>query len=180
MPIEVGCTLIRSEEAHRRAFSLTPEYLSHFERGAAGGSRWFNEYGLQLTRGFRALKVWLSLKEHGVEKYGRIIQQNVDQCRYLVSLIEATPELEMMAPAPLNIVCFRYRADGLDEADLNRLNQAIMFELHEQGIAVPSYTMLDGRFAIRVAHTNHRTRYADFDLFVREVVRLGKEISDRI
>jgi len=176
MPIEVGCTLVRSEEAHRRAFSLTPEYLSHFERGAAGGSRWFSEYGLQLTRGFRALKVWLSLKEHGIEKYGRVIKQNVDQCRYLVSLIEATPELELLAPAPLNIVCFRYTAAGLDEAALNRLNQEIMFELHEQGLAVPSYTVLDGRFAIRVAHTNHRTRYADFDLLVREVVRLGQEI----
>ncbi len=180
MPIEVGCTLVRSEEAHRRAFSLTPEYLSHFERGAAGGSRWFNDYGLQLTRSFRALKVWLSLKEHGIEKYGRVIQQNVDQCRYLVGLIEAAPELELLAPAPLNIVCFRYTAPGFDEAALNRLNQEIMFELHEQGLAVPSYTLLDGRFAIRVAHTNHRTRYADFDLLVREVVRLGQERHDRI
>src|SRR5512143_1336208 len=175
MPFEVGCTLVRSEVAHRRAFSLTPEYLTHFERAAAGGSRWFNEYGLQLTRGFRALKVWLSIKEHGSAKYGRLIKQNVDQCRYLVSLIEATPELELMAPAPLNIVCFRYKATGLDDEALNQLNQEIMFELHEQGIAVPTYTTLDGKFAIRVAHTNHRTRYADFDLLVHEAVRLGKE-----
>jgi aromatic-L-amino-acid decarboxylase len=71
-------------------------------------------------------------------------------------------------------VCFRYKAAGLDEAALNRLNQEIMFELHEQGIAVPTYTTLNGRFAIRVAHTNQRTRYADFDLLVREVIRLGK------
>jgi aromatic-L-amino-acid decarboxylase len=176
MPFEVGCTLVRSETAHRRAFSLTPEYLTHFERGAAGGSRWFNEYGLQLTRGFRALKVWLSLKEHGSAKYGRLIKQNVDQCRYLVNLIEATPELELMAPAPLNIVCFRYKAAGLDADALNRLNQEIMFELHEQGIAVPTYTTLDGQFALRVAHTNQRTRREDFDVLVREVVRLGKEI----
>src|SRR5512143_1229378 len=176
MPFEVGCTLVCNEEAHRRAFSLTPEYLSHFERGAAGGSHWFNEYGLQLTRGFRALKVWLSIKEHGSAKYGRLIKQNVDQCHYLVGLIKATPELELMAPAPLNIVCFRYKAAGLDVEALNRLNQEIMFELHEQGIAVPTYTMLDGKFAIRVAHTNHRTRYEDFDLLVREVVRLGQEV----
>jgi glutamate/tyrosine decarboxylase-like PLP-dependent enzyme len=176
MPFEVGCTLVRSEQAHRRAFSLTPEYLSHFERGVAGGSHWFNEYGLQLTRGFRALKVWLSLKEHGIARYGRLIKQNVDQCRYLVKLIEATPELELMAPAPLNIVCFRYNANELDTEALNRLNQEIMFELHEQGIAVPTYTTLDGQFALRVAHTNQRTRSADFDLLVREVVRLGKEL----
>jgi glutamate/tyrosine decarboxylase-like PLP-dependent enzyme len=84
-----------------------------------------------------------------------------------------------MAPAPLNIVCFRYQAAGLDDEALNRLNQAIMFELHEQGIAVPTYTTLDGKFAIRVAHTNHRTRYKDFDLLVREVVRLGRELQGK-
>ncbi len=178
MPIEVGCTLVRSEEAQRRAFSLTPEYLSHFERGAAGGERWFNEYGLQLTRGFRALKVWLSIKEHGIAKYGRIIKQNVDQCRYLAELIESTPELELLAPAPLNIVCFRFQAAELDDAALNRLNQEIMFQLHEQGIAVPTYTLLDGKFAIRVAHTNQRTRYEDFDVLVSEVVRLGSEVMN--
>jgi aromatic-L-amino-acid/L-tryptophan decarboxylase len=176
MPIEVGCTLVRSETAHRRAFSVTPEYLSHFERGAAGGMHWFNEYGLQLTRGFRALKVWLSIKEHGIDKYGRLIKQNVDQCRYLVELIEATPELELMAPAPLNIVCFRYQVAGLDDEALDQLNQQIMFELHERGIAAPTYTTLNGKFAIRVAHTNHRTRREDFDLLVREVVRIGREL----
>jgi len=176
MPIEVGCTLVRSEEAHRHAFSVTPEYLSHFERGVAGGTRWFSEYGLQLTRGFRALKVWLSIKEHGIDKYGRLIKQNVDQCRYLVDLIESTPELELLAPAPLNIVCFRYRAAGFDDNMLNQLNQQIMFELHEQGIAAPTYTTLNGKFAIRVAHTNHRTRREDFEVLVREAVRIGNEL----
>ena len=129
MPIEVGCVLVRSEEAHRRAFSLTPEYLSHFERGVAGGSHWFNEYGPQLTRGFRALKVWLSLKEHGVAKYGRLIKQNVDQCQYLTELIQAAPELELLAPTSLNIVCFRFKAAGLNDEALNQLNRNIMFEL---------------------------------------------------
>jgi aromatic-L-amino-acid/L-tryptophan decarboxylase len=176
MPIEVGGTLVRNEEAHRRAFSLSPDYLASFERGAAGGPRWFYEYGLQLTRGFRALKVWLSLKEHGIEKYGRVIKQNVDQCRYLADLIDRTPQLERLAPAPLNIACFRFKAEGLDEPALNQLNRELLMRLHEQGIAVPTYTMLAGKFAIRVAHTNHRTRYEDFDLLVREVVRLGKEI----
>ena len=176
MPIEVGCVLVRSEQAHRRAFSVTPDYLAHFDRGVAGGSHWFNEYGPQLTRGFRALKVWLSLKEHGIEKYGRVIKQNVDQCRYLVGLIEASSTLELLAPAPLNIVCFRYNVPGWDDEALNRLNRNIMFELHERGIAIPTYTMLGDKFAIRVAHTNHRTRREDFDLLVREVERLGQAL----
>lgn len=177
MPFEVGCVLVRDKETHRLAFTLTPEYLAHFERGAASGSHWFNEYGPQLTRGFRALKVWLSIKEHGIAKYGRLIKQNVDQCRYLTWLIEASPELELLAPTSLNIVCFRYKAAKGDDAALNQLNEKIMMELHEQGIAVPTYTTLNGKFAIRVANTNHRSRREDFDVLVREVIRLGKELS---
>lgn len=176
MPYEVGCSLVRSEEAHRRTFSLTPDYLANLERGVAGGPRWFNEYGFQLSRGFRALKVWLSIKEHGIAKYGRLIKQNVEQVHYLADLIDRTPELERLAPAPLNIVCFRFKAAGRDNYALNHLNRELVMNLHEQGIAVPTYTTLNGKFAIRVAHTNHRTRREDFDVLVREVVRLGKEL----
>jgi glutamate/tyrosine decarboxylase-like PLP-dependent enzyme len=179
MPFEVGCVLVRDKETHRLAFTLTPKYLAHFERGAASGTHWFNEYGPQLTRGFRALKVWLSIKEHGIAKYGRVIKQNVDQCNYLTQLIQESPDLELLAPTVLNIVCFRYRMVNGDDENLNRLNEQIMMELHEQGIAVPTYTTLNGKFAIRVAHTNHRTRREDFDVLVREVLRLGKELSAR-
>ncbi len=177
MPIKVGCVLVRNKDAHRNAFTLTPEYLAHFEHGAAGGSHWFNGYGLQLTRGFRALKVWLSIKEHGITKYGRVIKQNVDQCNYLTQLIQTSPDLELLAPTALNIVCFRFKKAGSGDAALNHLNELIMMELHEQGVAVPTYTTLNGKFAIRVAHTNHRTRREDFDVLVREVIRLGKELS---
>ena len=176
MPYEVGCTLVRSEEAHRRTFSLTPDYLANLERGAAGGPRWFNEYGVQLSRGFRALKVWLLIKEHGIAKYGRLIKQNVDQAHHLAELIDRTPELERLAPVPLNIVCFRFNAAGLDDKALNQLNRELLMNLHEQGIAVPTYTLLNDKFAIRVAHTNHRTRREDFDVLVQEVVRLGKAL----
>ncbi len=92
LPFEAGCILVRREEDHRRAFSLTPDYLTHAERGLAGGSHWFSEYGVQLTRGFRALKVWMSIKEHGIDKFGRLILQNVHQARYLASLLDDAPE----------------------------------------------------------------------------------------
>ncbi|MCC7352807.1 MAG: amino acid decarboxylase [Anaerolineae bacterium] len=177
MPYEAGCALVRREEDHRRAFALTPEYLTHGgERGLAAGSQWFSDYGIQLSRGFRALKVWMSIKEHGIRKYGRLIRQNVEQARYLAGLVDAAPTLERLAPVPLNIVCFRYKADHLDEAALNRLNQEILVQLHESGIAVPSYTTLNGKYALRVAITNHRSRREDFDLLVREVMRLGSAI----
>jgi glutamate/tyrosine decarboxylase-like PLP-dependent enzyme len=177
MPIEIGCVLVRREADHRGAFSLTPEYLSHGgERGMAGGATWFSDYGVQLTRGFRALKAWMSFKAYGVRRYGRLIHQNVDQARYLVGLVDAAPGLERLAPAPLNIVCFRYNPGGLDDAALNALNQELLIRLHESGLAGPSYTTLNGRYALRAAITNHRSTREDFDVLVREVIRLGGEL----
>ncbi len=180
MPYEIGCVLVRHEEEHRKAFSLTPAYLTHGEggRGMTGGDLpWLCDYGFQLSRGFRALKAWMSLKEHGSRRYARLIQQNIDQVRYLAGLIDASPQLELSAPVTLNVVCFRYLEPGLDEGGLDALNKQILTELHEQGIAVPSGTIIRGKYVLRVAHTNHRSRRDDFDILVREVIRIGKELA---
>jgi aromatic-L-amino-acid decarboxylase len=176
MPYEIGCVLVRSEEDHRRAFSLTPAYLAHGEgsRGLTGlDVPWLSDYGFQLSRSFRALKAWMSLKEHGVRKYGRLIQQNIDQARYLAGLIETAPELELAAPASLNVVCFRYLRPGLEGAALDALNKEIEVALQEQGIAVVSGTALCGNYVLHMAHCNHRTRREDLDTLVREVIRIG-------
>ncbi len=180
MPYEIGCVLVRSEKDHRRAFSLTPAYLAHGEgeRGLSGVDLpWLSDYGFQLSRGFRALKAWMSLKEHGSRKYGRLIQQNIDQARYLGALIEAAPELELAAPVTLNVVCFRYVRPGLDDVALDGLNKQIEVELQEQGIAVVSGTRIRGRYVLHVAHCNHRSRRKDFDVLVNEVIRLGEELA---
>ena len=176
MPYEVGCALVRQEEEHRRTFSLTPDYLTHSDRGLAGGSIWFSDYGVQLSRGFRALKVWMSMKEHGAQKYGRLIQQNVDQARYLASHVEDMNELQLLAPVPLNRVCFRFVADDLDNESLNDLNKELLIDLYESGVAAPSYTVIDGKYALRVAITNHRSKREDFELLVREVIHIGKKL----
>ena len=176
VPYEAGCALVRREEDHRRTFSLIPDYLEHATRGAAAGSLWFSDYGIQLSRGFRALKVWMSMKEHGLHKYGRLIEQNVSQAQYLAELVEAAPELEHLAPVSLNIVCFRFVAAGLDDDTLNELNKELLIRLHESGIAVPSYTTIDGKYALRVSVTNHRSRRGDFDILVRQVVKLGEDL----
>ncbi len=178
MPIEVGCALVRNESDHLDAFSHNPDYLAHGgERGLASGAHWFSEYGIQLSRNFRALKVWMSIKENGIDKYGRLIQQNVDQAQYLAGLVDREPELERLAPVPLNIVCFRYHVPGMDEGALNLFNQELLIRLHESGMAAPSYTMLNGKYALRAAITNHRSQRADFDALVREVLRLGRELK---
>lgn len=173
MPYEVGCTLVRDQVAHRGTFSVTPAYLAALDRGIAAGGFPFAERGVQLSRGFRALKVWMSFKAHGLQAFARLIEQNVDQAAYLAELVRAHPRLELLAPAPLNIVCFRYAVPGKDDAGLNEMNQEILLRIQESGLAVPSHTVLDGRFAIRVAITNHRSRREDFDLLARAVVETG-------
>lgn len=173
MPYEVGCTLVRDQAAHRGTFTVTPAYLAAFDRGIAAGGFPFAERGVQLSRGFRALKVWMSFKAHGVDAFAALVDQNVRQAGYLVELVEAHPRLELLAPAPLNVVCFRYTAPGLDDAALNTVNQEILLRVQESGLAVPSHTQLGGRFAIRVAITNHRSRREDFALLAQAVVDTG-------
>ena len=175
IPFEAGCVILRSESAHRGTFSLTPEYLAHESRGLPAG-HWFSDYGLQLSRQFRALKVWMSIKEHGLDRFGRMIARNVEQAHYFGQLVESDPTLELMAPIGMDIVCFRFNPGNLNDEALNALNKEILMQLHEQGIAAPSYTTLHGRYCLRIAIANHRSRQEDFDLLAREVVRIGQEL----
>lgn len=179
IPFEAGCALVRHEAAHRNAFFLTPDYLARETgaRGIASGAFWFSDYGLQLSRSFRALKIWMSIKEHGLDKFGRMMARNVEQAHYLGKLIAAEPELELCAPIGLDIICYRFNPGGLNRERLERLNRDILSELHEQGIAAPSYTALKGVYCLRVAIANHRSRFEDFELLVRETLRIGRELD---
>jgi len=183
-PYEAGCVLVRSDAEHRAAFRYDAHYMTPSTRGlSAATSQQFTEYGPQLSRGFRALKVWMGIKEQGIDKFRRLIEQNVEQAAYLAELVEAAPELELLADVPLNIVCFRYRGEqnstigAVDDARLNALNEELLNLLQESGTAVPSHTVLDGRYAIRVAITNHRSRRADFDTLVAEVLARGRILA---
>lgn len=177
MPYDIGCTLIRSASAHQAAFATEASYLHKFDGGVARSEIVFGDYGPQLSRSFRALKAWMNLKAYGVEKFARLIAQNVQQAGYLAGLVTAAPKLELLAPVPLNVVNFRYRGTGSDEATLNALNERILIALQERGIAVPSSTMLRGRFAIRVAITNHRSRRQDFAALVMAAIAIGDEFT---
>ena len=179
VPYDVGCVVVRDEARLRGSFSPPASYLAALDRGIAGGGVAYGGLGPDLSRRFRALKVWMSLKEHGADRYGEQIEQNVDQAHYLASLIERHPELELAAPVPLNVVCFRYvpRDQTRADRDGNAVNREILMRLQEQGIAAPSSTVLDGRFAIRAAITNHRSTRADFDALVEAVAAIGREIT---
>jgi glutamate/tyrosine decarboxylase-like PLP-dependent enzyme len=177
IPFEAGCVLVRHDEAHRKTFSLIPEYLEHETRGLAAGRLWFSDYGLQLSRQFRALKVWMSIKEHGLDRLGRMMARNVEQAHYLGQLIENEQNMELLAPIGLNIVCFRYNPGRLDDETLNALNKEILIQLQEQGICAPSYTTLNGRYCLRAAIANHRSVQDDFDVLVGEAVRIGQNLT---
>jgi glutamate/tyrosine decarboxylase-like PLP-dependent enzyme len=176
MPYDVGCALVRSPEKHRGTFGYQAAYLNSQDRGLTAGPIWFSHYGLDLSRGFRALKVWFCLKEHGLKTYQALVEQNVAQARYLGELINADLRLELLAPVSLNIVCFRFKGGLEDETQLNAINNELLLRLQESGVAVLSSTLIGGRFALRAANVNHRSRREDFEILVREVVRFGEEI----
>ncbi len=171
-PFEAGCAILRDRDRHFATFALHGDYLEEKPRGIASGEYLF-DYGLELSRGFKALKVWMSLKEQGTAKFGRLIDQNIAQGAYLAQVIADEPRLELMAPTTINIVCFRYRIEGGDEAAIKALNTEILLRIQEEGTAVPTDTTVHGRHCLRVAINNHRTRRADLDLLVAEVLRLG-------
>jgi glutamate/tyrosine decarboxylase-like PLP-dependent enzyme len=176
-PFEVGCALIRDRNLHRGAFAVTPEYLQAAPRGIASGE-WLHEFGLQTSRGFGALKVWMALMEQGADKFGRLIDQNIDQAQYLAGLIAADPSLELIVPPEINIVCFRYNPGGLGEDGLKHLNGEIMIRLQEEGRAAVSDTVLGGRHCLRAAIVNHRTRRSDLAALVADVKRIAAAMTD--
>ena len=179
LPFEVACVLVRDAKAHRDTFTMRPSYLAETSRGVIAGGLPFAERGLELTRSFRALKVWMSFKTHGIDAFARLIEQNVNQARYCAALIEADPELELVAPVPLNIVCFRFAPQNANREILNQVNEEILLRIQESGLAVPSGTVIDGKFSLRVAITNHRSKREDFDLLVKAVSEIGHAVASQ-
>jgi glutamate/tyrosine decarboxylase-like PLP-dependent enzyme len=177
MPYEIGCILVKHPDAHRAAFTLRPEYLSQEVRGLASFDKWPTEYGVELSRGFRALKAWMSIKEHGVAKYREVLLKNVHQARYLESLIEKTDQFEVLAPVSLNVVCFRYNPGNLSEKELEEFNTELLLRVQESGIAVFSSTSVKGKYALRVANTNQRSTYSDFDLLLSTLIEFSGLIA---
>ena len=169
VPYDAGFLLVRDGERHFEAFAARAAYLQRESRGTAGGPPWPCHFGPDLSRGFRALKTWFTLKVYGTARLGEVISRTCVLAQYLRRRVEQTPELELAAPVQLNIVCFRYRS-----VDSDQVNARIAIEIQESGIAVPSTTTIDGRLAIRAAIVNHRTQSCDLDALIEAVVKFGK------
>ena len=169
VPYDAGFILVRDGTQHRATFTNPAAYLRREIRGLAAGSSWFCDFGPDLSRGFRALKTWFTIKVHGTAQIGAVISKTCELAQYMKRQIEAHPDLELLAPVQLNIVCFRYRC-----ADPNPINAAIVVDLQESGIAAPSTTVLDGRLAIRAAIVNHRTEACDIDAALEATIKFGR------
>jgi aromatic-L-amino-acid/L-tryptophan decarboxylase len=172
VPYDAGFLLVRDGRQHRETFSAPAAYLCRETRGLAAGSPWPCDLGPDLSRGFRALKTWFTLKTYGTDRLGAMIGRTCALAGYLEARIQAEPRLALLAPVQLNIVCFRYRA-----ADANEVNRNIVIDIQESGIAAPSTTILDGQLAIRAAIVNHRTDTCDIDALISAVLEFGAQRS---
>ena len=175
VPIECGCALVRDGALLRDAFSLVPPYLRTEEGKGFGGLPWFSEYGPQQTRGFRALKLWMTLRTVGRDGIEAMIRGNLAMARRLAERVDETPDLERLAAVPLSIVCFRYvpaEARG-DEERLNAINKSVMERIQTEGETFVSSTVIRGRFALRACVLHYATAPADVDALVTAVRRAG-------
>jgi aromatic-L-amino-acid decarboxylase len=172
VPYDAGFLIVRDGDRHRQTFAAPAAYLRRETRGLAAGSVWPCDLGPDLSRGFRALKTWFTLKTYGTERLGTMIARTCALAGYLEARVLAEPRLELLAPVQLNIVCFRYRAP-----DANKVNGDIVIDIQESGIAAPSTTMLDGELAIRAAIVNHRTDTCDIDTLISAVLNFGAQRS---
>ncbi len=175
VPYDVGCVLVRDAQAHRAAFREGASYLQRSSRGTGGGAPWFCDAGPELSRGFRALKVWMVLKTHGLHALGEQVLRNCAQAQHLAARIDACDQAVVVAPTDLAITCFRCVGAGSDDAD-DRLNEEIVLRVQESGVAVPSGGRVRGRAVIRVNITNHRTVQADLDVLFDSVLRHRADI----
>jgi len=174
VPYDAGCVLVRDSKLHIETFAQSLAYLTQSERGLSGNPPWPRDLGPDLSREFRALKVWMTLKAYGLDGIAGVVEAGCDIARHLEARIAREPSLELLAPVTLNIVCFRVAQAA---SDLDALNHEIVVQLQERGIAAPSTTTIDGKLAIRAALFNHRTIAADADALIDGVLQIAAHLA---
>jgi aromatic-L-amino-acid/L-tryptophan decarboxylase len=176
VPYDAGCLLVRDETVLLDTFADRAPYLAS-DAALAGGEIWPCDLGLELSRGFRALKVWFTLQEHGTRTLGQAIARNCQQAQTLAAKLADRPAIRVTAPVPLQIVCCRYEPPGLDAAAADALNAELVATLQRRGIAAPSTCRIHDRLCIRINITNHRTSDADLDILVEAIDSVGAELA---
>jgi aromatic-L-amino-acid/L-tryptophan decarboxylase len=182
VPVECGAILVRNGALLREAWSLVPPYLRTEPDRGFGGLPWYSEYGVQQTRGFRALKLWMTLQHLGRAGVRDLIARHVALAEHLAGLVDRAPDLELLAPPGLSIVCFRYVPAHLrgDEKKLDALNQRVMEDVQASGAAFVTQTTLRGRFALRACLLHYATTEADLAALVDVVRETGDRVARRL
>ena len=179
VPVDCGAVLVRDGDLLRDTFSLVPPYLRTEEGKGFGGLPWFSEYGTEQTRGFRALKLWMVLRQLGRAGVARLVERHVALADRLAAGVDAAPDLERLAPVGLSIVCFRYAPLPWrdDTARLDALNRRLMERLQSDGRAFVTGTVIHGRFALRACVLHYQTSEADVDALVHVVRETGAALA---
>jgi glutamate/tyrosine decarboxylase-like PLP-dependent enzyme len=177
-PLDCGCLLFRDAVQARQTFSFTGDYAKSLQADALEDFAFFDE-SLELSRRFRALKLWLSLRYHGLASFRHQIENDLNCANRLASLVDAEPEMELLAPVPLSAVCFRFvpSAGGLNGEQLDELNLQVLRAVQRRGRVYLSNATIHGQFALRACIVNHRTTAADVDAVIEEVTKVGQELS---
>jgi len=179
LPYEVACVLVRDGKAHRDTFATQASYLKTEDRGMLVGGLVFAERGVELSRNFKALKAWMSLKAEGTSHIRAVIEQNVAQARRFGAAVVAVPYLTLATPVSLNIVCWRVTPAGTTPEQQDTLTRETLLRLQETGVAACSSTMLRGRTVIRLAVANHRSRWSDFEHLLTALPAVVAEARER-
>jgi glutamate/tyrosine decarboxylase-like PLP-dependent enzyme len=181
VPVDCGCLLFRDPVAARAAFSAGDvDYIKvHVDKQDETFAFW--DYGLELSRRFRALKIWMTLRYYGLRRIREAISEDNSLAEYLSELIERAEDFELLAPVELSICCFRYvpakyKARDSSEADLNELNKRIMQSVQRGGQAYISNATIGGKFALRACIANFRTKRSDID----ETLEIIRDAARRI
>ncbi|MER5750223.1 pyridoxal-dependent decarboxylase [Streptomyces sp. NPDC002088] len=181
VPIETGCALVRDAALMRRTFSHVPPYLMTEQDVGIGGALDYAEYGFQQTRGFRALKTWMTLQHMGRDGLRTLVRRHLGLARRLEAMIDAADDLWRMSASPLSVVCFRYAPPGGPHTaeDLDRINRRIVADVQTDGRVFLTGTVLDGTYVLRACVLHHSTEEDDVAALVSVVREIGREIAGK-
>jgi glutamate/tyrosine decarboxylase-like PLP-dependent enzyme len=171
-PFEMGCVLVRDGQQLQDTFRILPEYLQDVHRGSGVN---FCDYGIQLTRNFRALKLWLSLRLFGIRAFRDAIERGFELAEMAESRLKEQPRWEIVSPAHMAILCFRYVLPGMGLEDVNEFNRRLAQRVFRDGFATVTTTVLGGVTVLRMCTVNPRTTDEDIELTVKRLGELARE-----
>lgn len=177
-PHEMGCVLLRDVELLKRAFRVVPDYIKDADRAEEEVN--FIDYGIQMTRGFRALKLWMSLQTFGLEGFREAVEHGISQAEFTEGVLRESPRWEIVTPAQIGVVTFRYvMEEWFPPEELDALNRGLVEKMIEDGFAMVSSTVMNGRTVLRFCMNNPRTTEDDVRRTIQRLERFGKELGLR-